>query len=92
MNRLQRRRVAAKRRFVLAYAVATVLTLGLLPIVIVVTLDQRPWSFTWFGCWGFVLHQLVALVIHARNTYRTHREHEALIEEYSEQQEGSAWT
>lgn len=88
MNRVQRRAVERKRRLTFAYAVASVLTVGVIAVVIYSALQQRMWSLAWFGCWTFAGHQLVMLVIHVYNARRAHYEHEALITKYTEEVQG----
>lgn len=79
MNRTQRRRARLKRRLTFAYAVASVLTLGVSAVFVYTALQQRAWSLAWFGCWAFVIYQLVMLVVHVRGAVRTHHEYEELI-------------
>lgn len=88
MNRTQRLKVARKRRFTFAYAVAAVLTVGVIVVLVYSALQQRTWSLAWFGCWAFSGHQLAMLAIHVCGVLRNHREHEDLIKKYSEDAQG----
>lgn len=88
LTRSQQRQLRDKRRWVTTYAVTSILTLGVMGVIVAVALERPAWSLAWFGCWGFFAHQTVMLVVHLRSLARKHVELGEMTERFTQAEVG----